>query len=240
MPSRTDLSCPVRSAARPGLDRPAAWLAAMLLTGALLALGSALPARAQTEQPQDGIQTFQAPTGQAPTGQEPSGQEPAGQAPAGQGPAEAGTVSPPERFGDWVRRCTDDPPNDAAPPKQGQQEVCFITQQLVDQDNQRPVMKVTVGFFKPDRRPMAVIALPLGVPLAGGVQVGVDGKGVAGVPFQFCRPDGCQAYLPLSDEVLGAFKAGQQAVVQLRRSQDQTIDLAVSLSGFTAGYGSIE
>lgn len=235
MSSRTDFSCPLRSAARPRLARPAAWLATVLLTGALLALGSALPVRAQTEQPQDGIQTFQAPTGQA-----PSSQEPAGQAPAGQGPAEAGSVSPPERFGDWVRRCTNDPPSDAAPPKQGQQEVCFITQQLVDQDNQRPVMKVTVGFFKPDRRPMAVIALPLGVPLAGGVQIGVDGKGVAGVPFQFCRPDGCQAYLPLSGEVLSAFKGGQEAIVQLRRSQDQTIDLAVSLSGFTAGYGSIE
>lgn len=230
MSSHIDSSCLARGAARPAFVRPTAFLTRALLTGVLLtgallsgalfSLGTGLPAQAQTQTQQDEVQTFQAP--------------------AGEGQATPDAVSPPERFGDWMRRCTVDPPKDAAPPKAGEQEVCFLTQQLVDQENQRPVMKITIGFFQSERRPMAVIALPLGVPLAAGVQVGVDGKGIAGVPFQFCRRDGCQAYLPLSAEVLGAFKAGSQGIIQLHANEDQPINLDFSLSGFTAGYGSIE
>lgn len=193
-----------------------------VLAAALLA--AAVPANAQTTTQQ-----------QAPQQQAPEGQAPAIQAPAGQGPA-----TPAAQHGDWVQRCTPNPPPEASPPKQGEEQVCFLTQQLVDQNNQRPVLKITIGFFQPGRRPGAVIAMPLGVPLADGIQIGVDGKGVAGVPFQVCRRDGCQAFLPLSEEVLGAFKAGAEGVVQLRAGESDPINLPFSLSGFTAGYGSIQ
>lgn len=232
MLSTIDLNYPVRGAApaRPAARRPQARLTTALAGPAFLlaALLAALPGPAlgQTQQPapQGEVQTFQAPS----------------QAPAEPVQAAPSTVTPPQRFGDWTRRCTANPPKEASPPKQGEQEVCFITQQLVDQNNQRPVLKITIGFFRPNRQPLAVIAMPLGVPLAGGVQVGVDGQRVAGVPFQVCREDGCQAYLPLSEEVLSAFKAGNQGVMQLHANQDQPLNMGFSLSGFTAGYGSIE
>ncbi len=218
--------------------RPAHRRAARLAAAALLSAGLAAPAAAQVQLQ---IPDQPAPQGQAPQGQAPQGQAPTIQAPAGQGPATApGPEAEPQRFGDWVRRCTANPPKDASPPKQGEQVACFITQHLVDQNSQRPLLKITIGFFRPNRQPMAVIALPLGVPLAAGVQVGVDGKGVAAAPFQFCRVDGCQAYLPLSPEVLSAFKAGNQGVIQLHANKNQPINMQFSLSGFTAGYGSIE
>ena len=161
-------------------------------------------------------------------------QAPQGQAPAGQGPALV-------TFGDWVQRCTPTPPEEASPPREGEQEACFVTQQLVNQNNQQPVLKITVGYFKPNRRPGAVFAMPLGIPLAGGVQIGVDGKGVVGVPFQICRRDGCQAFLPLTEGVLAAFKAGNQGVVQLKAGQNaEPINLPFSLSGFTAGFNSLQ
>ncbi|WP_193371090.1 invasion associated locus B family protein [Pelagibius marinus] len=207
------------------------------MAAALLSAGLAAPVVPAAAQVQLQIPDQPAPQGQAPQGQAPQGQAPQGQAPAGQGPA---TAPEPERFGDWVRRCTPNPPKDASPPKEGEQVACFITQQLVDQNSQRPLLKITIGFFRPNRQPMAVIAMPLGVPLAGGVQVGVDGKGIAGAPFQFCRVDGCQAYLPLSAEVLNSFRAGNQGVIQLHANKNQPINMQFSLSGFTAGFGSIE
>ncbi len=161
-------------------------------------------------------------------------------APQGQAPSGQATGAPPTMFGDWVQRCTPTPPEEASPPREGEQEVCFITQQLVNQNNQRPVLKITVGFFKPGRRPGAVIAMPLGVPLAGGVQIGVDEKGIAAVPFQVCRRDGCQAFLPLTEQVLAAFKAGNQGIVQLKPGQGDPLNLPFSLSGFTAGFGSLQ
>jgi invasion protein IalB len=235
MPLLSAFTRPIRGAAP---ARPAHRHAVRLLAAALLSAGLAAPAAAQVQLQ---IPDQPAPQGQAPQGQAPQGQAPTIQeAPAGQGPATAPNPSEPQRFGDWVRRCTATPPKEAAPPKEGEQEVCFITQHLIDQNNQRPVLKITIGFFRPNRQPLAVIAMPLGVPLAGGIQVGVDGKRVAGVPFQFCREDGCQAYLPLSEEVLSAFKAGNQGVMQLHANKDQPLNVAFSLSGFTAGYGSIE
>ena len=143
-------------------------------------------------------------------------------------------------FGDWSQRCTPNPPPPASPPQAGQQEVCFVSQQVLDQTNQRLVLKITVGFFEPGRQPGAIIALPLGVPLAAGLRIAVDGKEFTTIPFQVCRRDGCQAFLRLSEELLTAFKAGSQAAVQLPTGQDEPLNLPFSLSGFTAGYGSIQ
>lgn len=143
-------------------------------------------------------------------------------------------------FGDWVQRCTPNPPPGASPPRDGELEACFIAHQYVDPGSRRPLLKITIGFFEPGRRPGAVIAMPLGVPLASGIRLSVDGKEVAALPFQVCRRDGCQAFLPLSDEVVAAFKAGTKAHARVASSQGEGLDLPFSLKGFTAGYGSIQ
>ncbi len=152
-----------------------------------------------------------------------------------QGEAAQGKV-----FGDWVQRCTPNPPPGASPPRDGELEACFIAHQYVDPSSQRPLLKITIGYFEPGRRPGAVIAMPLGVPLADGIRLNVDGKEVAALPFQVCRRDGCQAFLPLSDELIAAFKAGTQAHARVASTQGEGLDLPFSLKGFTAGYGSIQ
>ena len=46
--------------------------------------------------------------------------------------------------------------------------------------------------------------------------------------------------LRLSEELITAFKAGSEAAVQLPTRQAEPLNLPFSLSGFTAGYGSIQ
>jgi invasion protein IalB len=158
-------------------------------------------------------------------------------APQVQPPAAAAPEPPRQTFGAWAQRCA---PNPAPATGAGEEEACFIMQEYIDPTSQRPVLKVTIGYFGTERQAGAVVAMPLGVPLARGLLISVDGKAVEKVPFQFCRRDGCQAFMPLSDAVVGAFKAGSQAMATVQSSQGDAINMPFSLCGFTAGFGSIK
>ncbi|WP_340118651.1 invasion associated locus B family protein [Pelagibius sp. 7325] len=168
------------------------------------------------------------------TGAQAQTQQPA-PAPQGQAPA-----APDQQFGDWMRRCTPNPPPQASPPPAGKQEVCFLIQQVSDRNTQNPILKITIGFFGPQRQAGAVIAMPLGVPLTQGLQLSVDGAEIRQVPFQVCRRDGCTAFVPLNEPAVSAFKAGAQAVARVDNGQGEGLNLPISLAGFTAGYGSIQ
>ena len=203
----------------------AAWKGAVLAAG----LAAALPALAPSAQAQTQAQT--------PAPAQPQGQAPQGQPPQGQAPVQA---TPDQQFGDWMRRCTPNPPPQASPPAPGKQEVCFLIQQVTDPNSQNPILKITIGFFGPQRQSGAVIAMPLGVPLAQGLQISVDGAEIRKVPFQVCRRDGCTAFVPLDAAAISSFKAGAQAVATVDNGQGEGLNLPISLNGFTAGYGAIE
>jgi invasion protein IalB len=160
--------------------------------------------------------------------------------PAPQGQAPAVQPIPDQTFGDWILRCTAEPPPGASPPPAGKQNVCFLVQQVMDQNTQRPLMKVTIGFFGEERQAGAVIAMPLGVPLAHGLHISVDGSELGTIPFQVCRRDGCQAYFKLEDASVAAFKAGTQAQAHVESTQGEGFNLPISLKGFTAGYGALQ
>lgn len=197
---------------------------AALVAGGLAAVSLPAPAVAQIQIPSAQGEPIQ--------GQPAQGQ-PA--APQNQPPA----APPGTPYGAWTQRCTSNPPPGSSPPAAGQQEVCFLVQQVADPQSQRPVMKVTIGHFEPGRQVGAVVVVPLGVPLARGLQIGVDGKNLGAIPFEVCRRDGCQAFLPMNDDVVKAFKAGGQATITAQSSQGAALNLALSLRGFTAGFDSL-
>lgn len=211
----------------------AAALAALLPAGlASFAPGSAL---AQTQQPAP------PPLPQQPIQVQPGQQQP-GQQPAPQGQAQPGAPAAPppgETHGDWVARCTANPPPGASPPPAGKQEACFLIQELVDQETRRPLLKITVGFFGEERQAAAVIATPLGVQLGHGILISVDGKEIDRVPFQICEPNGCQAVLRMTDAAVAAFKAGNQAEARVE-VRGRARGLPISLRGFTAGFTAIQ
>ena len=141
-----------------------------------------------------------------------------------------------ETFGDWQVICA--VADDANSPAQPQQ--CFISQQFLDPASQQPVLKVTVGFFRRDNLAGAVIAMPLGIPLSRGVQISVDDRAIRTVPFEFCRRNGCQAFIRLNEEVLNAFKAGNEAAATVPLGRGEGLKMPFSLRGFTKGYARIQ
>jgi len=213
MPLRTAFTRLLRGNLQDGASR--SWVgrgvSATVIAAAVAAIALPGPSAAQNPQP---VPQVQAPPLQATIGQ---------------------------TFGAWQQRCTPgQPPGTAAQPGTESQEACFIAQDFIDPGSRRPVLKVTIGYFGPNRQTGAIIAFPLGVPLARGVQISVDGRPLSPIPFQVCRTNGCQAFLLFNDELIAAFKAGNQAVVRLQSAQNEVLDLPLSLNGFTAGFASIK
>ena len=214
----------------------------LCLTAVLALAAAAAPsllwsdaARAQSEQPIP--PSLQQPLPVQP-GQPPAQQPPAQQQQAPQPGADAQASA--KKFGDWTQNCTTNPPPIASPPKPGQQEVCFLVQDVLGKDGKNIVLKITVGFFGPQRQAGAFVAVPLGVPLARGLQLVIDGKAVNPVPFEVCDRLGCQTRVALTDEIVAAMKAGTQAVATMQSIEGQTARVPISLAGFTAGFNAIQ
>ena len=201
-----------------------------------MALAQAQPLPPELQQPLP-VQPGQPPTQQQQPQQQQQQPPAQQQAPQAQPDADNDTA---QRHGDWIQRCTPDPPPGASPPAPGKQTACFLIQTVSDQNTRRPILKITIGFFGPERRPGAVVAMPLGVPLARGLTISVDGREIDTVPFQVCEAEGCQAFVPMDDTIVAAFKAGGTAQARVESAQGQDFNVPMSLKGFTAGFTAIQ
>ena len=148
------------------------------------------------------------------------------------GPAEAEPTDG-QRFQDWQVRCQGAAATSAAPS-------CFIFQAVFENDKNRQVMMFLVAYPQGQAQPRAVIILPLGIDLRGGIEVKIDEGAPQRYPFISCFQDGCQAHIELDDAALSRFKRGLKGVVAFRALPDgRGVRLPVSFKGFTAALKSL-
>lgn len=150
-----------------------------------------------------------------------------------QGPSRL--TRPIEQFQDWVKEC--EMIND----ENGKSiEICQISQTLIDQENNQPMLKIAIGYVPDKKQPVAVITLPLGVFLPPGIELQIDGKGKVGrLPINTCLPSGCQAGVQLDDNFVSRMKKGNKMTITFGNPQGQGVAAPISLSGFTAGLISV-
>lgn len=80
------------------------------------------------------------------------------------------------------------------------------------------------------------IFVPTGRSLPQGIQIQVDGKRAAAVPYLHCRPQGCTAEVPLDDKLVDVFKKGGRLDVATINFQGQQQAVPITLKGFTAAF----
>lgn len=139
-----------------------------------------------------------------------------------------------DTHGDWEIRCIR--------VEEGQFEPCQLYQLLLD-ENENPVAEFNV-FDIPDEDPVvagATIVTPLDTLLTPQLRLSIDGGQARQYPFAFCQQIGCFVRLGLTEADLGAFRAGAAAQVTIvpLPAPDQTVNLRVSLTGFTDGYAAL-
>jgi invasion protein IalB len=84
----------------------------------------------------------------------------------------------------------------------------------------------------------ATVLTPLETLLTAQLVMSVDGGSARRYPFTFCTAIGCIARVGFTQEEIDAFRGGAEAVWTLVpvAAPDQTVDLTMSLMGFTAAY----
>ena len=149
------------------------------------------------------------------------------------GEPEVGQVYVREAFTDWELRC-----ERAA---EGE-DPCQLYQLLSDQ-NDNAVAEISL-FALPDGAQAAAgatIVTPLMTLLTEQLTLSVDGGQARRYPFSWCSAIGCIARVGFTAEEVAAFRGGNVARLSIvpAAAPDQTVDLDVSLSGFTAGFQAV-
>lgn len=140
-----------------------------------------------------------------------------------------------EEHGDWEVRCLEAP--------EGQDDPCQLYQRLSDQQGNPTA---DVNFFDlPDGNEIvagATVLTPLQTLLTAQITMTVDGGQPRRYPYSFCDPTGCYSRMGFSAADIAAFRAGAEAklIVVPALAPDQSAELTMSLTGFTAGLAAVE
>ncbi len=132
--------------------------------------------------------------------------------------------------GAWEMRCIK---------TEGETDPCQMYQ-LMDDGQGAPVAEFSL-FRLPDggkAQAGATVVVPLETALTSQLSLTIDNGKARRYPFAFCNPVGCYVRMGLTTEDVAAFKRGKEAKITIvpALAPDQTVELALSLDGFTASY----
>ncbi|WP_425046303.1 invasion associated locus B family protein [Primorskyibacter sp. S87] len=139
-----------------------------------------------------------------------------------------------QKFGDWNLACIK---------TEGPEDPCSLLQILNDQAGNQIA---EISLFRLENGGQAVagatVIVPLETLLPAQLTISVDGAPGKRYAYSFCNPIGCIAQLGLTEQDIEAFKKGSEATVSLvpAPAPDQTVELKLSLQGFTAGYDIVD
>ncbi|MSP43436.1 MAG: invasion associated locus B family protein [Alphaproteobacteria bacterium] len=145
---------------------------------------------------------------------------------SGEKPAET------KKFDDWVVAC--------GIPEDQTKKVCQAVQTLTNKEDGKRVMQIMVGYPEGASDPVAIFVLPLGYLLQSGGKFELDGKDMGVLGAERCVQSGCIVPLGLGSEMLAKFKSGTGGKIVVTIARDKTVDLPVSLKGFSAALGELK
>ncbi|GED21373.1 invasion associated locus B family protein [Halomonas halmophila] len=128
-----------------------------------------------------------------------------------------------QQFQDWQVIC----------PQEASQGPCTMNQIITNNDSDQPMMRVVLADPPQAERPIMTFLVPLGVRLAPGLQLSIDGSEPVQFPYQVCQRQGCRADIPLQSSLLQSLRGGTTATLSLMAPNGQRMDLDISLMGFT-------
>ncbi len=137
-----------------------------------------------------------------------------------------------KKFDEWVVAC--------GVPKEQTKKVCQAVQTLTNTEDGKRVMQIMVGYPDGATDPMAVFVLPLGYLLQAGGKFELDGKEIGTLGAERCIQSGCIVPLGLDTEMLAKFKSGSGGKIVVTIAKDKSVDLPVSLKGFSAALAELK
>lgn len=141
-----------------------------------------------------------------------------------------------EVYKDWRVECAAAP----AAQNQAQRMFCRLSQELYTGEPRRLVLRLTFQ-YGPSSKLYGTLLGPFGLALAEGVRYSVDDGDSWTSPFQTCVPQGCLSRFEVSDQRAAALRRGQKLAIHLQPfGNGKSLDVGLSLSGFTAGSARLQ
>lgn len=150
-------------------------------------------------------------------------------------PPQEGQIYVAENFGDWELRCIRAP--------EGEEDRCNMYQLLENADAE-PVAEFNLFRLPAGGQAVAGanVVVPLETLLTQQLTLSIDSAEPRRYPFSFCNAAGCVARIGLTEAEIEAFKRGVTATLRVvpAAAPDEEFLLTMSLSGFTAGYETLD
>lgn len=120
--------------------------------------------------------------------------------------------------------------------KEADVDMCQVQQFLVAETGQVLTAVSLIEVKGKVNRRMFQVIVPSPRMIPPGVGLQIDGGQTRKLDYLLCFPDRCVAEMPLTDEVVNAFKRGQQITLTAVNDQGRPSSLQLALTGFTAAY----
>ena len=118
---------------------------------------------------------------------------------------------------------------------------CEMYQRQDMKNNGQRVIELAIGYPKDQKEARGIFILPMGILLTpGSVKLTIDDGAPMNFDVRYCLPNGCYAYVTLSDDVLSTMSKGTQAVVEVTNASGKKLDIPMPLKGFTAALKEIQ
>ncbi|OUU75938.1 MAG: hypothetical protein CBC29_01140 [Methylococcaceae bacterium TMED69] len=113
---------------------------------------------------------------------------------------------------------------------------CTMQQEIIMKNSQLPVLQLTLARLNKEEPPHALLIVPLGIYLPGGVAIQIDNNPEKNFPVERCDPDGCHLFMSLTDSTLNQLFLGKLLTVSFFDSDRVKIKIPVNLQGFKDTY----
>jgi invasion protein IalB len=117
---------------------------------------------------------------------------------------------------------------------------CAAEQRLVVSETGQLIGSISVRVPGKTRSPVMMIQTPVGLFLPAGVKIDVDGTNELQLELQTCDGSGCYAGSAVSDSLLTSMRQGRTLNIRFQNLTKKSIDMQISLIGFTAAYNKIK
>lgn len=139
-----------------------------------------------------------------------------------------------ETFGAWQLRCVRT--EDGSDP-------CQLYQLLKEKESDKPISEISIVALPEGGEAVAgaTVITPLETLLTQQLNITVDAGATKRYPFTFCTEVGCVARVGFTKEDIDGFKKGNIAKISVVPVADptRTVDVDISLKGFTAGFEAV-
>ena len=113
---------------------------------------------------------------------------------------------------------------------------CTMQQEIIMKNSQLPVLQLTFAKLNKETPPHALLIVPLGIYLPGGVVIQIDDNPGKTFPVERCDPDGCHLFMSLTNSTLNQLFLGKLLTVSFFDSDRVRIKIPVNLNGFSDTY----